>query len=299
MSESNVNPQKPEFDDRSAKKKARSHRFWFWVAVLFFVWWFNNYTLKTTKVQLTSDKLVSPIRIAVISDQHASKYGISNDSIFRKIDKAKPDMVAVLGDMYSRGSEWELVSKPVELIRELTDSGYTVYFVTGDHDYYGESVISKRYIEAVKNTGAHVLDYKCEYAELNGNRVQIIGIDNVVYSPTFDLTNEFAVDRGCYSILLAHIPNYEDFAQFGTDLTLCADTHGDMIQLPFDLGPVYDASRNHWFPQITSPDETVYDKGIFEYSGGNMFITSGIGASPVPIRFNNRPEVVIMDIEPK
>ena len=72
-----------------------------------------------------------------------------------------------------------------------------------------------------------------------------------------------------------------------------------MIQLPFDLGPVYDASRNHWFPQITSPDETVYDKGIFEYSGGNMFITSGIGASPAPIRFNNRPEVVIMDIEPK
>ena len=170
MSESNVNPQKPESDDRSAKKKARSHRFWFWVAVLFFVWWFNNYTLKTTKVQLTSDKLVSPIRIAVISDQHASKYGISNDSIFRKIDKAKPDMVAVLGDMYSRGSEWELVSKPVELIQELTDSGYPVYFVTGDHDYYGESVISKRYIEAVKNTGAHVLDYKCEYAELNGNR---------------------------------------------------------------------------------------------------------------------------------
>ena len=73
MSESNVNPQKLESDDRSAKKKARSHRFWFWVAVLFFVWWFNNYTLKTTKVQLTSDKLVSPIRIAVISDQHASK----------------------------------------------------------------------------------------------------------------------------------------------------------------------------------------------------------------------------------
>lgn len=117
MSESNVNPQKPESDDRSAKKKARSHRFWFWVAVLFFVWWFNNYTLKTTKVQLTSDKLVSADKDSGYQRPARLKVRYQQRRIFRKIDKAKPDMVAVLGDMYSRGSEWELVSKPVELYR--------------------------------------------------------------------------------------------------------------------------------------------------------------------------------------
>ena len=41
------------------------------------------------------------------------------------------------------------------------------------------------------------------------------------------------VDRDCFSILLAHIPNYERFAAFRTDLTICADTHGGMVQLPF------------------------------------------------------------------
>jgi len=30
-----------------------------------------------------------------------------------------------------------------------------------------------------------------------------------------------------------------------------------------------------------------------------MFITSGLGASPAPVRLNNRPEVVVIDIIPQ
>ena len=278
---------------RSAKKKARSHRFWFVVIVLIFVWWFNNYTLKTTNVELSSTKLSVPIRIAVISDLHASKFGIGNQRILRRIENVDPDIVVMLGDMYTQDSGWDLIQIPIELTQSVVDAGYPVYFVTGEHD------TDEEYIEAIAKTGAHVMNYECEYTEINGNRVQIMGIDNVYYSPTFDLSSVFTLDESCYSILLAHIPNYTKLSQFGADLTLCADTHGGMVQLPFGMGPIYDSEWNRWFPHFTTKGRTVYDKGIFGYDGGYMFITSGIGASPAPVRLNNRPEVAVIDIIPE
>jgi hypothetical protein len=53
-----------------------------------------------------------------------------------------------------------------------------------------------------------------------------------------------------------------------------------------------------WFPHFTNKDMKVYDKGLFRCGSGYMFITSGIGVSPFPIRFNNRPEVAVIDIDP-
>ena len=87
------------------------------------------------------------------------------------------------------------------------------------------------------------------------------------------------------------------FADFGADLTLCADTHGGMFRLPF-VGPVYDTQTRIKFPNLKNTGIPVYDKGWFDYQGGSMFITSGVGDSPYPVRFFNRPEIVCLDILP-
>ena len=53
--------------------------------ILFIVWWFNNCTLKTTKAEIKSDKIKNEIKIAVLSDLHASDYpfSISNERIVK------------------------------------------------------------------------------------------------------------------------------------------------------------------------------------------------------------------------
>ncbi len=262
------------------------------IAVLVLVWWYNNYTLKINDTVILSEKVSSDIRVALISDLHATKYGISNNNIISKVNKIKPDIIFVLGDMYTRESKWDLMEIPINLMKSLVGDGYPVYFVAGDHDRY------EKYFTALENNGVHVMNYKEEIVNIKGNNLKIMGIDNAYYSSTFDLTNEFSLDENCYNILLAHIPNYSKFAQFGADLTVCADTHGGIIQLPFGMGAVYDALSEKWLPELTSSSE-VYDKGWFTYNGGAMFITSGIGDYPFPARFNNRPEVVSIDIIPK
>lgn len=286
MTEQNAKAPKKE-------KRAKKGRKLFWLLVIAAVWWFNNYTLRVNNVELTSSKIVSPVRFAVISDLHAAKIGISNKTILSAVESAKPDAVFILGDMYTSGSTPELIDKSVELAADIIRSGYPVYVVTGEHDYDDE------YLEALESTGADVMRYDTASVEIKGSRIRIMGIDNVYYTPTFDLNNEFVLDGNCYNILLAHIPNYDKFASFGADLTICADTHGGMAQIPFGGGPFYDSETGTWLPKLLRKDVKVYDKGFFGYDGGTMFITSGIGAYPAPVRFNNRPEVVVMDVKPK
>ena len=153
---------------------------------------------------------------------------IKNERIINKIDKAEPDIIFLLGDMYSRSSEWDLIQIPIDLTKELSEKGYLVYFVPGEHDN------SQKYLDAMSESGAHVMNYKGEIINVKANSIQILGIDNVFFSPTFDLNNAFTISQDCYSILMAHIPNYNSYAAFGADLTICGDTHGGIIQLRFE-----------------------------------------------------------------
>lgn len=276
---------------RTKKKRKKLKMFLFFISIAFIFWWFNNYTLATKNYVIFSDKINTDFRIAVLSDLHASKYGISNDKILNTIEKSNPDIVFILGDMYSRRSDDSLIQIPINLTKMIVQSGYTVYFIPGDHD------TSREYINAISESGAHVMDYKNEITEVKGNTIEIFGIDNVYFSSSFNLKNAFDRDDSLFSILMAHIPNYQCYSDFGADLTLCGDTHGGIIQLPFSLGPAYYAETDEWFPEISGKRSDIFDKGIFPYNGGSMFITSGIGSYPIAARINNRPEIAVIDIK--
>ncbi len=291
MSQTSAN--KPTAKKSARKKGKKKHTFLKIAALLLVIWWFNNFTMKTEYCRLTSPKLTSELRLAVIADLHSEGGGISNDSIVEAVECEKPDAVFFLGDMFSYDSSEEARNVPVELAVMLIAKGFPVYFVTGEHDCYDDS-----YITRMTAAGAVYVSYTDEYLTVKENKLHIMGINNVYYGSEFSLANEFANEADCFNIMLAHIPNYDCFAEFGADLTICADTHGGMAQIPLGGGPVYDTETGAWFPEFRYPDQKVYDKGFFKYDGGGMFISAGLGTSPAPVRFNNRPEVDIIEIKP-
>lgn len=295
-------PEKINNSEPKEEKSGGKNKFARFLAVclaLIFLWYFNNYTIKINRTERSSEKITTAITAVVLSDMHSDGTNISGRSVMDKVEKIEPDIVFVLGDMYSRGASEEQMQIPIDFMANLS-AHYPTYFVPGDHD------TSYRYIKSLSDVGVHVMAYQYgseeiyleETIEIKGNKLHIMGIDNVYYSDTFDLSSEFTNAPDCFNILLAHIPNYEKFAEFGADLTLCADTHGGMARLPFNLGPVYDSLTGEWFPRQRS-NRTVYDKGWFEYENGAMFITSGIGDSPYPVRMFNRPEIVAIEIDPE
>ena len=99
--------------------------------------------------------------------------------------------------------------------------------------------------------------------------------------------NSLADDESSYSIFLAHRPELcESYARCNIDLVLSGHAHGGQFRLPFIGG-------------LIAPDQGIfpkYDAGLFTNGSTNMIVSRGLGNSIIPIRFNNRPEVIVIEL---
>lgn len=94
-------------------------------------------------------------------------------------------------------------------------------------------------------------------------------------------------DKDNYTILLSHRPElFEAYVNCGVDLVLSGHAHGGQFRLPFIGGLV--APNQGLFPK--------YDAGLYTKGDTNMIVCRGLGNSIIPIRFNNRPEIVLLEL---
>lgn len=255
--------------------------------VLFSVWFYNNFTLKITDETVTSEKVEGEIKIAVMSDLHSFRFGKDNLKLIEKTKKLSPDLIFFVGDIYSRG-QTNRIGQAVSLLESLGENA-DVYVVTGDHD---TDELYKNELKKAENVT--LLDYTKKDITVKGNELSLYGIDNVYFSSTFDLGNEFDTpSENRLNILLSHIPSIEHYGDFGFDFIFCGDTHGGMVRLPFLNGLYF---NGYLLPELTY-NGVVTDKGLFEFENTSLFVTSGLGNYPLPLRFNNRPEICLITIK--
>ena len=252
-------------------------------------WWFNTFTLTQNVISIADDKIKGAVTIVQITDLHGASFGQNNQQLIDKIAEAQPDLIAVTGDMYSAGDNAGQATA-LALLAALADE-YPVYYVNGEHDN------DEAFHQDLVANGVHVLNYQSEEIVVNETSLCLYGINNMYYSPTFDLANEFTLDPEKYNILLAHASNFAAFSDFGIDLSLCGDTHGGQIRLPF-IGALN--NRGVWFPEMTAADngEAEYTKGLYSDEEHQLFISSGLGNYPLPFRLFNRPEIAVIHLVP-
>ena len=247
------------------------------ISLLVPTWYVNNYSLKLTEQTIYSAKVKRDIKIAVVSDLHGEHFGKDNSKITNLISGQKPDLIFVLGDMYTQ-NRYEQIDTAVELVRNLSEIAET-YVVTGDHD---TDLKYKDELNSLKKV--HLMNYKKADLSIKDTDITVYGIDNVYFSPTFDLHNEFDI---------LPIPETEHFEDFEADIIFSGDTHGGMIRLPI-IGPLY--YNGYVLPKLTY-SEKITDKGLYFLENKQIFVTSGIGNYPVPLRFLNRPEVCMITLK--
>jgi predicted MPP superfamily phosphohydrolase len=91
-----------------------------------------------------------------------------------------------------------------------------------------------------------------------------------------------------YSILLSHRPElFHIYVDNNIDLVLSGHAHGGQFRIPFIGGIV--APNQGLFPK--------YDAGLFGEKETNMIVSRGIGNSIIPFRFNNPPEIIIIELQ--
>ncbi len=91
-----------------------------------------------------------------------------------------------------------------------------------------------------------------------------------------------------YSVLLAHRPQFFDlYIRHGADLTLSGHVHGGQIRLPF-VGGLF-APEQGFFPD--------YGGGVYKSGESTMVVSRGLGNSKFPLRINNRPEIIVIELK--
>jgi len=82
---------------------------------------------------------------------------------------------------------------------------------------------------------------------------------------------------------------FDTYVDHKIDLILSGHAHGGQFRIPLIGGLV--APNQGLFPQ--------YDAGLYTREHTIMLISRGIGNSAMPFRINNRPEVIVIELQAK
>jgi len=256
--------------------------------------------LKTEYYTVESDKLSAPVRIALLTDLHSCKYGKNQKNLIETVQEQNPDIVLLGGDIFDDKGSYDNAELTVKQLAEQ----YPCYYVTGNHEYWGYD--SATILDIVKNCGVTILAGECETITLNGQMINICGVndpDAEVYLAEGEPVElqleradeaakeaEMAVGEEIFTVLLSHRPElYEIYQNYGFDLVLSGHAHGGQWRIPGVLNGLY-APHQGLFPE--------YAGGRYDYAGGTMIVSRGLARESTPVpRIFNRPELVIVDIK--
>ncbi len=266
------------------KKLRKLHITKFLLALLVaaFVWWVNNYTISVDTAQIKSPLINDEITIVHLTDLHSATFGKDNKTLVTRVMAQTPDFIVVTGDMFTYESE-KGKQTAVQLLKALAEKCPT-YYVNGEHDD------DESFFTLLRENGVNVINYEDDIITVKNTKLHLYGIDNVYFSPQFDLKNAFEPDEDTFSILLSHMPEVDRFQSLGAELVLSGDTHGGIFRLPF-VGAVYDGVTV--FPDLKGK----YVKGLYENDGQFVYVSGGLGNYPVPARFWNRPEIAVIKLQ--
>ncbi|MGN0447890.1 MAG: metallophosphoesterase [Acutalibacteraceae bacterium] len=248
----------------------------------------NKYTVSSDRLPEAFDKF----RIAHVSDLHNTEIGKNNEKLLNILKEAKPDIIAITGDLIdSRNTD---IEKALQFAKEAVKIA-PCYYVTGNH----EARISE--YDSLKNglteLGVNVLENERIDLERSGEKLTVIGINDPSFQTDYLFGNSEAIanksisqlmnENDSFTLLLSHRPElFKIYADNKVDLVLSGHAHGGQFRLPFAGGLI--APNQGLFPK--------YDAGLYTEENTNMIVSRGIGNSIIPLRFNNRPEVVLIEL---
>ena len=265
----------------------------FVISALLIHW--GNTALEVNGYEIQSNDIpeaFSNFQIAHISDLHNAEFGKDNETLIRMLAQTEPDIIVLTGDLIdSRNTD---VETALDFARQAVEIA-PVYYVSGNHESRVTAYMDLKM--GLGNAGVIVLEN--QKVEINRGQayITLIGIDD----PSFRESYLFGDAAGVaeqeigdlqeasdgYTILLSHRPELFDvYVATGMDLVFSGHAHGEQFRLPFVGGLV--APNQGFFPE--------YDAGQFTEEKTTMIVSRGVGNSIIPVRVNNRPEIVVVTL---
>lgn len=235
-----------------------------------------------------------PLRIAVASDWHFTKRPLWRITsverarrIVDEINAAQPDLVLLLGDFIAdrdylpdtaATAEDEIAD---ELSRLRAPRG--VVAVLGNHDWWHDG---HAFAAALRKRGIAVLENQSQ--AVAGTPLWLAGFGDHSTGHSSPASALAGVPAGAPTLALMHDP--ASLIGLGplAGFAVAGHTHGGQVYLPFVGAPLVPGA---------APRQWAY--GWIEAGANRAYVTSGLGVSILPLRFNMRPEWVMFTVGPQ
>ena len=245
--------------------------------------WYWNTQLIVEEIEITSRRLPQSFdgfRVAVVSDLHAAVFGKDNEKLYDAVREAKPDIIALTGDITDAERQVDGVIKTVAELVKIAP----VYYVTGNHEWEKGGV--QELFRRLPEVGATVLRNEILPVEHGGETIYIVGLEDPNGPSDMKTPAEvFALlpDKDAFNVTLVHRNTLiGEIAPLGTDLIVCGHGHGGLVRLPF-LGGLFDHDFR-FFPKYTS--------GYYNV-GTDVIVSRGIGNNTGIPRIYNNPHIPV------
>lgn len=242
-------------------------------------------------LNLTKTRELKGLKVVLTSDWHFTKRPLWRvmtieraRRIVKEINATNPDIVILAGDFIAdRDYRPEIADTAEEEIATVLGelkAKKGVYATLGNHDWWfnGEA-----FTLALQNHNIIVLENNA--IKVNGLNLWLSGIGDSLTGhakPDLALKN---IPHDAPSIITMHDPGalklVENHWQNNNAIFFAGHTHGGQVYLPYYGAPVVPGM---------APRKWAY--GWVKYNHHNLYVTSGLGVSILPVRFNMRPEWV-------
>ena len=256
----------------------------------------GNTALELNLYIISSDRLPEAFdgyRIAHVSDLHNTEIGKDNEKLLAMLREADPDIIAITGDIIdSRNTDIDIALQFTKTAMEIAPC----YYVTGNHEARVSEYDELK--QGLTEQGVIILEDKCIGLDKSEETISLLGVNDPSFQTDYlfgdsetvmqSKLQEIINEEDTYTILLSHRPElFEVYTESKVDLVLSGHAHGGQFRLPFVGGLV--APNQGLFPK--------YDAGLYTEENTNMIVSKGIGNSILPFRFNNRPEVILIELK--
>ena len=233
------------------------------------------------------------MRIALITDLHSCKYGTAQRTLIDAVNREKPDIVLLGGDIFDD----EIPDENTKVFLTAIAKDYPCYYVTGNHEYW--SMRSDEMLAWLDEHGIKDIGGKCVRVSQNSNEITLSGVndpDQARYTgrgigmrAELDKTREERSDDE-FNVLLAHRPSFVNiYLDYGFDLILCGHAHGGQWRIPGIVNGIF-APDEGWLPK--------YAGGEYSFDNGtDMIVSRGLARESTRVpRIFSRPELVFIKI---
>ncbi|GAC43318.1 metallophosphoesterase [Paenibacillus popilliae] len=245
----------------------------------------NTRQVHINKISLESNDTHRPeraIHVLHLSDMHLENISISPNQLFDRLAEEQIDLIALTGDFLDRPRSIPKLVPYLKVLKRLQPT-YGMYAVFGNHDYVlkGKNFASLQ--QTLEQNGCKTLQNENDKIDINGTRLNIIGIDDSSTERS-DLFASFQGIEHGYRLVLTHDPNIVlAMRHYRFDYLLSGHFHGGQIHWP---KPYHLAAMG----ELVGMNMI---KGLHVYDGKPFYISEGLGQTGVNIRIGSRPEITI------